>query len=121
MGPVDLNQAVRYLYMTYSNCVGVSSPPIGYLKVDLQTQTTQIWMDHGLSFTDEPVFVPSGSDEDDGWLLGMVYDHLQERSSLVILNTRDLAAGPIYRLWLNHRLVPGLHGSWIPQYYGPKK
>ncbi|EKU98856.1 lignostilbene-alpha,beta-dioxygenase-like enzyme [Leptolyngbya sp. PCC 7375] len=114
-------QAVRYLYMTYSNCVGESSPPIGYLKVDLHTQKSQIWMEDGLSFTDEPVFVPAGGDEEDGWLVGMVYDHAKERSSLVILNAKDLAAGPVCRLWLNHRLVPGLHGSWVPNYYGPGK
>lgn len=113
-------QAVRYLYMTYSNSIGQSSPPIGYLKVDLQTRTSQIWMEQGLSFTDEPVFVPTGTGEDDGWLLGMVYDHPQERSSLVILNAKDLAAGPVCRLWLNHRLAPGLHGSWIESYYGPE-
>lgn len=114
-------QAVRYLYMTYSNCVGESSPPIGYLKVDLHNQTTQIWMAKEQTFTEEPLFVPDpeGKDEDDGWLLGMVYDHQQERSSLIVFDAKELAAGPICRLWLDHRLVPGLHGSWVPTYYGP--
>ncbi|MEM9486580.1 MAG: carotenoid oxygenase family protein [Cyanobacteria bacterium P01_F01_bin.116] len=119
--PQHETQAVHYLYMTYSNRIGVSSPPIGYLKVDLHTQKSQIWMEDGLSFTDEPVFVPVGKDEEDGWLVGMVYDHAKERSSLVILNAKDLTAGPVCRLWLNHRLVPGLHGSWVPKYYGPKQ
>jgi all-trans-8'-apo-beta-carotenal 15,15'-oxygenase len=112
-------QTVRYLYMTYSNCLGKSSPPIGYLKVDLHTQTPQVWVDPGMSFTEEPIFVPDpeGREEDDGWLLGMVYDPAREQSSLVVLNPKDLTAGPVCRLWLNQRLVPGLHGSWVPKYY----
>ena len=121
INPLVKTKAVRYLYMAYCNRLGQSSPPIGYLKLDLQTGKKQIWMEHPLSFTEEPIFVPDldSNREDDGWLIGIVYDHQRERSSVVILDANDLTSGPTCRLWLNHHLVPGLHGSWVPEYYGP--
>ena len=114
-------QPARYLYMTYSNAQGESSPPIGYLKLDLHTGERQLWLAPPLSVTEEPIFVPEsdGTQEDDGFILGIVYDHQQQRSSLVVLDAADIAAGPVCRLWLNHHLVHGLHGSWCRQYYGP--
>lgn len=108
----------RYLYMPYCNNIGESSPPIGYLKLDTQTQEQQLWTGHPLCFAEEPVFVPNsqGNKEDDGWLLGLMYDHLRERSSLAIFDTTNISAGPICRLWFTHHLAHGLHGSWSSQY-----
>ena len=56
---------------------------------------------------------PNSPDEADGWLLAMMYDHLQERSSLVIFDISDIAAGPVCRLWLTHYLPLDLHGSHV--------
>ncbi|MGC1309669.1 MAG: carotenoid oxygenase family protein [Phormidesmis sp.] len=111
----------RYLYMPYCNNIGESSPPIGYLRLDTQTQEQQLWTGHPLCFAEEPVFVPNpkGQKEDDGWLLGLMYDHLKERSSLAIFDATNISAGPIGRLWFTHHLAHGLHGSWCDRYYGP--
>lgn len=113
--------AARYLYMTYSNRVGESSPPVGYLKLDIQSGEKQVWVGELECFVEEPVFVPRAGTvaEDQGLLLGIVYDHRQERSSLVVLDAANMDRGPICRLWLTHHLVHGLHGSWCPRYYGP--
>jgi all-trans-8'-apo-beta-carotenal 15,15'-oxygenase len=114
-------QAVRYLYMTYSNTIGESSPPVGYLKLDLQTEATQVWRGDPLSFTEEPIFVPTpgARREDEGLLLGIVYDHQRGRSALVVLDAQTMASGPLCRLWFEHPVVHGLHGSWCQDYYGP--
>lgn len=116
-------QAARYLYMTYSNAIGESSPPVGYMKLDLTSGERQVWVADLHSFTEEPVFVPkSGAiHEDEGWLLGIVYDHQRGRSSLVVLDALNIATGPICRLWFKHHLVHGLHGSWCQEYYGPRE
>lgn len=113
----------RYLYMPYCNNIGKSSPPVGYLRLDTYTQAKQLWTGHPQNFVEEPVFVPNlpshslEGKEADGWLLGLMYDHLKERSSLAIFDTQNIAAGPICRLWLNHHLAHGLHGSWTQEYY----
>ncbi len=117
--PKRETQNSRYLYMGYCNNIGVSSPPVGYLKLDTHTQTQQLWTTHPQSFAEEPIFVPDpqGQNEDDGWLLGIMYDHLKDCSSLAIFNATDISNGPICRLWFTHHLAHGLHGSWVQTYY----
>lgn len=112
----------RYLYMPYCNNIGESSPPVGYLKLDTHTQQQQqLWTTHPQSFAEEPVIAPNPNSpaEDAGWLLGLMYDHLKKRSALVILDTENIDKGPVCRLWLNHHLAHGLHGSWCNKYYMP--
>ena len=113
---------VRYLYMPYCNNIGESSPPVGYLKLDTHTHQKTVWMNHAQCFAEEPIFVPdaAGKLEDSGWLLGLMYDYLRDRSCLVILDAKDIESGPVCRLWFTHHLAHGLHGSWTPQYFGPK-
>jgi all-trans-8'-apo-beta-carotenal 15,15'-oxygenase len=50
-------------------------------------------------------------------VMGMMVDHTEEgggRSSLVVLDGADVAAGPVARVWLNHRIPHGLHGAFVP-------
>lgn len=105
----------RYLYMAYCNNIGESSPPTGYLRLDMHTQEKQIWSAHPLCFAEEPVVVhdPRSNNKEDGWLLATMYDHLKGRSSLAIFDTADIAAGPVCRLWFTHHLAHGLHGSHV--------
>ena len=44
----------------------------------------------------ESVFAadPDGTAEDDGWLLNVVYDDDRDATDLVVLDARDIAAGP---------------------------
>jgi all-trans-8'-apo-beta-carotenal 15,15'-oxygenase len=106
--------------MAYCNNIGESSPPTGYLKLNTHTNKTDIWSAHPLNFAEEPIFVPdpAGIQEDEGWLLALMYDHTKERSALNIFDATNLAAGPICRLWFTHPLAHGLHGSWSAAYYG---
>ena len=63
----------------------------------------------------EPIFVPREStiDEDDGWILTIVYDSKCDSSELIILDAKDLNL--VASLGLPVRLPPGLHGSWSTQ------
>jgi carotenoid cleavage dioxygenase len=64
----------------------------------------------------EFVFVPASDDagEDEGWLLGYVYDKPSGRSELCILDATDVAAGPVARVHLPVRVPQGFHGNWMP-------
>jgi len=121
INPTYETQPCRYLYMPYCNSLGVSSPPTGYMRLDLHSKEKQIWSAHPQSFAEEPVFVPKpGSEkEEEGWLLGLMYDHLKDCSSLAIFDARSIEKGPTCRLWFTHHLSHGLHGSWVRRYYGP--
>jgi carotenoid cleavage dioxygenase-like enzyme len=66
--------------------------------------------------TNEPVFVPRTptSAEGDGFLLANVYDANRRATHLVILDAMDVAAGPLAKAYLDHRVPFGFHGNWVP-------
>lgn len=50
--------------------------------------------------------------EDDGYVLSFVTDLNADRSECVVLDARDLAAGPVARILLPHRIASGTHACW---------
>jgi len=63
----------------------------------------------------EPCFVPLGPDEDDGIVLVIVFDAGRQRTKIVGLDARDLAAGPLFTGWLDHAVPFQLHGLFTPR------
>jgi carotenoid cleavage dioxygenase len=65
----------------------------------------------------EFVFVPraepTNGAEDDGWLMGYVYDAARDTSDLVVLDALDVAGAPVATVHLPRRVPFGFHGSWI--------
>jgi carotenoid cleavage dioxygenase len=65
----------------------------------------------GLSeFVFEPAFADAA--EDDGVLMGYVYDAATDRSELTILDAQTLE--DVASIKLPHRVPAGFHGNWIP-------
>lgn len=62
----------------------------------------------------EFVFQPSSPEaaEDDGVLMGYVYDRATDRSELAILDAATLE--DVARIKLPHRVPAGFHGNWVP-------
>ena len=86
------------------------------LKHDMERGTTE---HHDMGpgrVAGEFVFVPAADDagEDEGWLMGYVYDRSVDRSELVILDAHDVGADPVARVHLPTRVPAGFHGNWIP-------
>jgi carotenoid cleavage dioxygenase len=65
-------------------------------------------------FGSEAPFIPrkGGTAEDDGYLISFITDMTADRSECVILDARDIAAGPVCRILLPHRLCSGTHAVW---------
>lgn len=71
-------------------------------------------------FCEEPVFVPRSSakqgcnlsedDEDDGWLLGLVYNAAVDRSELWIVDAKTMEEVACVRL--KTPMPFGLHATW---------
>jgi carotenoid cleavage dioxygenase len=80
-------------------------------RVTGQTQERPFGTSHAPG---EFVFVPAGPDarEDEGVLMGFVYDRAADTSDLVVLDaeTLDTAAA----VHLPRRVPNGFHGSWVP-------
>jgi all-trans-8'-apo-beta-carotenal 15,15'-oxygenase len=78
----------------------------GIAKIDFETGQSWSWSAGARAFCSPPAFVPLSGDaaEDEGWLLTWILDCAAGRTDVAILDARDLAAGPIARLHLRHRL-----------------
>ncbi|MBV8347482.1 MAG: carotenoid oxygenase family protein [Mycolicibacterium sp.] len=104
----------RYRY-GYAPAVGEGVAGGGaLLKHDFlrgRTQSRSFGSEKALS---EFVFHPSASDsaEDDGVLMGYIYDRLVDRSELAILDAQTLQ--DIASVKLPHRVPTGFHGNWVP-------
>ena len=69
------------------------------------------------SAPEEPCFVPKNATaaEGDGWLLTMVGRRSENRTDLVILDSRRLSDGPVATIRFPCRLHEGFHGIWVPR------
>lgn len=64
----------------------------------------------------EPIFVArrGAQAEDDGWVLSCVYRQATATTDVVVLDARDIAAGPVATVHLPVRIPAGFHGQWLP-------
>jgi carotenoid cleavage dioxygenase len=51
--------------------------------------------------------------EDEGWLMGFVYDSANDSSDLVILDAQNISGDAVAKIHLPQRVPFGFHGSWI--------
>ena len=86
-----------------------------YFKHDFEKSET-ITHDFGESCqAAEPVFIPkkNAKSEDDGFVVGFVYDKTTDLSDFVILDAQNFSDAPLARVALPQRVPFGFHGSWI--------
>ncbi len=64
----------------------------------------------------EGVFVPASATaaEDEGWVLSVVYNAVEDTSELVILDTTNFGGEPVATVALPQRVPFGFHGIWEP-------
>jgi carotenoid cleavage dioxygenase-like enzyme len=46
--------------------------------------------------------------------MSFVYDRARDASELVVLDARDVGAGPLARVALPQRVPYGFHAAWVP-------
>ncbi len=115
--PDYVGRSYHYLFMGVAEEKEGNAPLQGILKLDLTTGTQKSWSAAPNGFVSEPVFVPhpQSSQEDEGWLLTLVYNGDRHRSELVILDPSNLNL--LAKLNLKHHIPYGLHGNWASQYF----
>jgi carotenoid cleavage dioxygenase len=91
---------------------GIGAPSV-VVKWDLATGTSTQHDFGPTCSTGEPVFVPSGAGEDEGWVMSYVYDRARDTSDFVILDASDVAADPVAVVALPRRIPHGFHASWF--------
>ncbi len=111
----------RYTGRTYQHGWRVETRPAtddvvfaGVVHVDARSGTETRW-DPGLQQSaGEWLFVPTGPAEAEGVVMTYVYDRAAGTSALVVLDARDVGAGPLARIALPQRVPYGFHAAWVP-------
>lgn len=64
----------------------------------------------------EPMFVPKNAEaaEGEGYVLTVVYDPDSNTSDMCVLDAQHVAAGPLGRAKVSHRVPACFHGTWRP-------
>jgi carotenoid cleavage dioxygenase len=107
----------RYHYMSgFYGKADVMGDFDAIVKYDYKTGKRSRWFSGETSHVGEPVFAPdpSGTAEDDGWLLATCHDDATNESQVVVLDAQDVDAGPIARVHMPRRLPFGFHANWFP-------
>ncbi len=103
-------QPTRFTYISLDRAQGQQS---GVAKCDTETGAAQVYHHGPGRAGGEMEFVPrpGGEREDDGWVMGLVYDSSTNRSELVVLAAADMT--PVARVMIPARVPFGFHGLWV--------
>lgn len=87
----------------------------GLLRYDLKSGRVDTQDFGGLGVPSEFAMAPARPDagEDEGWILGFVYDRTRDASDLVIFDAQAISGAPVAKIRLPIRVPQGFHGSWI--------
>jgi len=83
------------------------------LRFDLTSRTVQKFDFGPGHFVSEPVFLPTGAQEGEGWLLSQNYDADADTSYAALLQVGQ-SMQEVARFPLGQALAMSLHGLWVP-------
>lgn len=86
----------------------------GLVKHDLQTGRSWTYEFGENRFGSEAPFAPriNAKDEDDGYIVSFISDLNTDRSECVLIDAKDIEAGPVCRIFLPERICAGTHATW---------
>ncbi|MDJ0510892.1 MAG: carotenoid oxygenase family protein [Crocosphaera sp.] len=119
INPNNVGKKYRYLFTSTIHDSHGNAPFQAIQKLDLSTGKKQVHSFAPTGYVSEPIFVPkpNATQEDQGWVLVMVYDGNKHRSDIVILDSENLDKKPLATLHLKHHIPYGLHGNWTSEVF----
>eukprot|EP00929_Paragymnodinium_shiwhaense_P084322 TRINITY_DN45079_c1_g1_i1.p1 TRINITY_DN45079_c1_g1~~TRINITY_DN45079_c1_g1_i1.p1 ORF type:complete len:522 (+),score=72.01 TRINITY_DN45079_c1_g1_i1:97-1566(+) len=86
----------------------------GITKSDLKTGNSWTYNFGADIFGSEAPVVPKigGKDEDDAYLVSFLIDMARDRSVAVLIDAKNVEAGPVCTILLPHRICSGTHSFW---------
>ena len=118
VNPAMSTQKHRFIYMNIGGLGDEVAPPQGIAKYDCETKTIDSWMPREYEFCGEPSFarkqqrVSAPTNEDDGYILSVLFNGKSEQSELVVFEASNIAGGPVCRIPLGIGIPHGLHGCF---------
>ena len=104
----------RFSWMATAESKEGNGPLQAIKKLDLANSKEISWSAAPRGFVSEPIFVPSTeakSEEDEGWILVLIWNSIRSGTDLIILNSKDLTEIAILEVPIS--IPHGLHGSWV--------
>ena len=95
---------------------GPKGPPFTCLgHFDAKSGAIEFYYSGPDSSPEEPCFIPrpGSTEEGDGWLASVVGRRAENRTDLVLLDARNLSAGPVAVIQMPVRIHEGFHGIWV--------
>ncbi len=113
VNPYREGLSAKYGWMAVTEEKNGNGPLQAIKKLNLINNEEYIWSAAPRGFVSEPLFIPSkdSQQEDDGWVLDLVWNGEREGTDLVILQASDLKQQAIVELPI--AIPHGLHGSWV--------
>ncbi|MEO7242244.1 MAG: carotenoid oxygenase family protein [Variovorax sp.] len=87
----------------------------GFVRQDLERGISTSYHEGVHKWFSEAPFAPKDNwkNEDDGYLVGFVWDDEKKASFVTIFDAADVAQGPVTRIPLPHRVPNGFHATWV--------
>ena len=89
----------------------------GIIKYDLVNETNVHYPYGPGRLGGEPIFAPkpNGVNEEDGWVIGFVWDEKEQHSECIVLDAANFSDGPVARIVMPARVPFGFHSAWVDQ------
>lgn len=116
INPARIGRRHRYAYLASNPAGRVQGLQQRISRIDFETGAVASHDFGPAGYVGEPLFVadrPDGA-EDDGVVIVMVFDSAAQRTDVVGLDARDLAARPLFTARLRHHVPFPLHGCFVP-------
>ncbi len=103
----------HFAWMAIAECKSGNGPLQAIKKLDLINGNECIWSAAPRGFVGEPLMIPkpSSKNEDEGWIIALIWNGARRSTDLVILNAYDLSEEALIQLPI--AIPHGLHGSWV--------
>ncbi|MGE0796828.1 MAG: carotenoid oxygenase family protein [Lautropia sp.] len=87
----------------------------GIVRYDLERDSCTSYHEGTGKWFSEAPFAPKDGwqQEDDGYLVGFMWDTVREASFVTIFDAKNVAQGPVARIRLPRRVPNGFHATWV--------
>jgi all-trans-8'-apo-beta-carotenal 15,15'-oxygenase len=119
INPGYVGRRQRYAYIACNPADRVLGLQQQLARVDLETGAVAKHDFGPDGYPGEPLFIATraGGAEDDGVVVTLVFDAARQRTDIVGLDARDLAAKPLFVAKLKHHVPYSLHGTFTPRLF----
>jgi len=117
INPANVGKRQRYAYIACNPADRVVGLQQQLARIDLETGAVAKHDFGPDGYPGEPLFIATrpGGAEDDGVVVTLVFDAARQRTDIVGLDARDLAAKPLFVAKLKHHVPYSLHGTFTPR------